>query len=111
MYKYRVRLGYNSSEFLIDFMVDDADDLFFGTLFDALAPLNVSNIDLTDLWVNDEVILLCKCNVGEFEIIRDVYDLVFIMAPNHQRVIECIGKLLEDHEAFLKQNFSPSAFS
>ncbi len=110
MYRFKVRPGYKSSELLIDFTIDKADDLFFGALYGALKPLNVSNIDLTDLWVNDEVILHCNSDLGEFEITRDTYDLVFIMATNNQRVIKKIGELLSENKSFTQQSFDPSEY-
>ena len=110
MYKFKVRLGYKSSELLIDFTVDKPDDLFFGKLYGALKPLNVSNIDLTDLWINDEVIFHCNSDHGDFQITRDIYDLVFIMAPNNQLVIKEIGELLGEHESFIQQSFNPSKY-
>ncbi|BCE01496.1 hypothetical protein TYM08_P1559 [Marinicellulosiphila megalodicopiae] len=111
MYKFKIRPGYKSSNLLIDFTIDNADDLFFGTLYDALSPLNISELDLTDLWVNDEIIFQCNSDLGRFEITRDFYDLVFILAENNQRVIKKISELLSNHKSFSNQSFNSSEYS
>jgi len=108
MYKFKVRPGYQSSELLIDFNSDETDDLFFCILYESLKLINVSKIDLTRLWVDDEVIFHCDSDLGKFEIIRDEYGSVFIIAPNNKRVIKRIGELLDENYSFSKQNFNPT---
>lgn len=111
MYRFKVRPGYNSPAMLIDFSLDEADDVFFGTLYGALQGINPSKIDLTDLWADEDVTLQCDSDLGEFEIVSDIYDLVYITANDNQKVILEIGELLSNHDAFIKQQYDTSVYS
>jgi flavodoxin len=111
MYKFKVRPGYKSTENLVDFTISSADEAFFGSLFSALTEINVSKINIEDLWVNDEIIIHCDSDYGEFEISRDIYDLVFIMAKNNQPVILKIGEILSRNTSFCEEAFDPREYS
>ncbi len=111
MYRFKIRPAYNSSEMLIDFSIDEADDVFFGILYGALQGINPSKIDLKDLWVEEDVTLQCDSDLGKFEIVSDIYDLVFITANDNQKVILKIGELLSDHDAFIRQEDDASVYS
>ncbi len=102
-YKYKVRPGYGSTELLIEFLPDKADEVFFGCIFRALEAIRVTPVDVVDLWMNDEIIWNMKSDAGEFELSKDIWDMVFIMADNNQAVIEIIDSLLEKDGCFIKE--------
>lgn len=111
MYSFKVRPGYNSSAMLIDFSLDEADDVFFGTLYGALQGINPSKVDLKGLWVEENVTLQCNSDLGEFEIVSDIYDLVFITANDNQNIIQKIEELLSNHHAFTKQKYDARVYN
>ncbi len=111
MYSFKVRPGYNSSAMLIDFSLDEADDVFFGTLYGALQGINPSKVDLKELWVEENVTLQCNSDLGEFEIVSDIYDLVFITANDNQNIIQKIEELLSNHHAFTKQKYDARVYN
>jgi len=110
MYKYKLRPGYKSSELLIEFFIKAANDDFKNTLFQALESLNSQQKGATNLWMNDEVLIQCDCELGSFEISLDIWDGVFIMSPNNQGVIFKIDEILSKHNKFIKLEVDFSAY-
>ena len=110
MYKYKLRPGYKSSELLIEFFIKAANDDFKNTLFQALESLNLQQKGLTNLWMNDEVLIEFESNHGFFEISIDIWDGVFIMSPNNQDVIIKIDEILSKHNKFTKLEVDFSAY-
>lgn len=104
MYKYKVRPGYGSKKLLVEFSPGKADEAFFGSIFKALEPIKVKTVDVVDLWMNDEIIWNMKSNVGEFELSKDIWDMVFILADDNQSVIKIIDDLLQKNHSFVKEN-------
>ncbi len=102
MYKYKLRPGYKSSELLIEFCIKSADDEFFQILYGSLNSLKIKQKQVTDLWMNDEVVTEYDSDSGCFEISVDIWDGVFIMSPNNQAVINKIDKILIGHKDFTK---------
>jgi hypothetical protein len=107
MHKYKVRPGYGTTELLIEFNVEP-DEIFFGDLYGVLKEINVSTINITDLWVNDEVIFNLDSDHGQFELSKDIWDFVFIMATKNQVIISIISNLLNQSGRFIqeKANFN-----
>jgi len=103
MYKYIVRPGYGSKKMLISFSPDKADEIFFGCLLRALKAININPVEIVDLWMNDEIIWNMKSDAGDFEISKDIWDLVFIMAEENQSIIKIIDKLLGEDTSFIKE--------
>lgn len=102
MYKYKLRPAYKTSELLIEFFIKSANDEFFGSFYSALSSLNLEQQSVTDLWMNDEVVIDLNSDQGSFEISIDVWDGVFIMSPNNQNVIIKIDEILSEHIEFTK---------
>ncbi|MCP3930381.1 MAG: hypothetical protein GY705_14915 [Bacteroidetes bacterium] len=103
MYKYTVRPGYGSEELLIEFSPDKADETFFNCLFGAITKLSLKIMDIHDLWMNDEVLISLDSEKGKFEISKDVWDLVFILSKNNQKIIKKIDDLLGNSIHFKKE--------
>lgn len=103
MYRYKVRPGYGSEKLLIEIFPEKADEVFFGCIFRSLEAIKVAPFNVVDLWMNDEIIWNMKSDAGEFELSKDIWDMVFIMADNNQRVIEIIDGLLEKDNSFIKE--------
>lgn len=102
MYKYKLRPGYKSSELLIEFCIKSANDAFFDSIYAALKSINLQKQSVTDLWMNDEVLITMNSDCGSFEISVDIWDGVFIMSPENQTVIIKIDEILSNHIDFIK---------
>jgi len=94
MYRYRLRPGYGSKELLIELLPESANQAFFDELLEVLKQVNAKVIDVLDLWMNDEVLLTFEGDLGSFMVSKDIWDFVFIMAPDNQPAILKIEKAL-----------------
>jgi hypothetical protein len=103
MYRYRLRPGYGSKDLLIELLPKSADEAFFGELFGILKRVNAKVADVSDLWMNGEVLLNCDSDYGQFMVSKDIWDLVFIMADKNQPVIAKIDELLRENGRFLSE--------
>ena len=102
MYKYKLRPGYKSSELLIEFCITSANDDFKNSFYQALSSLNLQKKGVTDLWMNDEVLIEFDCDNGFFEVSIDIWDGVFVMSRNNQDIIIKIDGILSKHSEFSK---------
>jgi len=104
MYKYTIRKGHNSQELLIEFSISDDEKLFTDFLIQALKPLNANVKESTDLWMNDEVILTIRSDIGQFDLSIDNWGFAFIMAENNQAAIPQIDMCLNSNDLFVKES-------
>jgi hypothetical protein len=102
MYNYKLRPGYQSKLYLIEFFLKEVDDEFLETFILSLESLHPKQIKVTDVWVNDEIVIEFDSDIGVFEMNIDNYGEVFIMAPNNQQVIVKIDEILNEDENFSK---------
>ncbi|MEZ4525309.1 MAG: hypothetical protein R2941_05245 [Desulfobacterales bacterium] len=102
MYKYTIRPCFKSTEYLIEFFIDQIDDEFFKQLFQALEVIDIQVGDIQDLWINNEVLLNCNSNIGQFMISIDSWDMVFIMASDNQAAVQQLSELLNTQESFME---------
>lgn len=72
MYKYYFRPGYGSSKLLIEFFIGTESNSFISDLFAALSELNLEIIDVSELWMNDEILLNIHTEMGELMISKDI---------------------------------------
>jgi hypothetical protein len=84
----------------LQFFLDSTDVYFNADLLGALKEINPEIYEVTDLWMNDEVIFQISSNEGSFSLSRDVWDFAFIMADNNQALIKLIAGILECSELF-----------
>jgi hypothetical protein len=102
MYTYHYRPGYGSQQLLIEIYSGTEKEDFMTDLFIALAELHPEIIRQTEVWINDEILLEIKTDLGEVTLSRDIWDLVFILAENNQPCLSKINELLAAHEKFTK---------
>ena len=102
MYSYRIRKGYESDEYLLEFTKGVESDEFLSDLKTALSEISPSIISKEDLWMNDEVLFNLNSSEGEFTLSFDVWNLAFIMAELNQDCIFLIDRLLEMDSKFEK---------
>jgi hypothetical protein len=100
MHRYRLRPGYGSKELLIEILPESADEAFLGDLFGILRQVNAKVADVSDLWMNDEVLLKFDSDCGQFVVSKDVWNVVFIMAAENQPAIAQIDGLLRESGRF-----------
>ncbi|MCE7995651.1 MAG: hypothetical protein HEP71_26975 [Roseivirga sp.] len=103
MTKYHLRPAYESKELLIKFTSRLENDNFISNLEAALAPLNTVFTGSEDLWMNDEVLVQAKCDLGAFEISIDHWGLAFLIARGNPRLINRIDSLLNENPIFEKE--------
>jgi hypothetical protein len=101
MYKYKLRPGYQSKLLLVEFFLKTVDDEFLDTFYQTLESIHPEQLKVSDLWMNDEVIIEFDSDYGRFDLTIDNWDEVFILAQNNQAVIEKIDELLSSHNSFI----------
>jgi len=101
-YKYQFRPAYGSSELLFEFFAS-GDDEFVKTLLSTLQGINPKIDSTEDLWMNDEVLLNISSEKGTFELSKDVWGFVFIMAKNNQSCLQWIDEVLRKSDRFEKE--------
>lgn len=102
-FRYRVRPGYGSKALLVEIIPDTADDDFMTALRIALKELNLKVTNVADLWMNDEVLLSFESDLGAFDLSKDIWNLVFILAPENQPLIKKVDELLTMSGQFQKE--------
>lgn len=100
MYKYYYRKAYNSGELLIEFFKGTERDGFFRNVFAALSSVHPVIKGIHELWMNDEMVVNVDCDLGNFILSKDIYDLSFIMARQNSGCIEKIDQLLAANPMF-----------
>jgi hypothetical protein len=91
---------YGSEQLLIELLPKSADDTFFCELLQVLKQVNAKVADVRDVWMNDEVWLSFNSDVGPFLVTKDIWDLVFIMAPENEAAIPKIAEALRANAQF-----------
>lgn len=79
-----------------------ADEEFFTCLLGVLKSIGTRVRDIEDLWMNDEVLLRCESDYGEFIVSQDIWGFVFIMAPGNHAAIASIDEVLSRSGSFRK---------
>lgn len=106
MYKYKFRPEYGSSNdslrLLIEFVEGAENESFLSDLLNAISELNPNIEDITDLWMNDEILINIASEMGGFIISKDIWGLAFIMAGNNQECLLKINSILEANENYIK---------
>ncbi len=97
MYKYKV---FNSS--LISFDTNGEYEIFFAKLYSQLEKIGIPMIKLTDLWEVNEYdnVFKINSNLGNFEIVIDMYGEVFIQIENNDKLFKQIHFLLKKSKDF-----------
>jgi hypothetical protein len=111
MIDYKVRPGFGSRELLIELTPISANQEFWDQLLNGLQSIGANILGVENLWFNDEVLLSCSSNFGDFIISADVWDIVFIMAPENQSVIQKIDEALQSFPGFRKLPVDPDTYS
>jgi len=96
-YKYRPHFGFTG--FLIEFFKGSEDADLLKDVLIALESIKPKAQPLVDLWMNGEVMIPFESNIGEFEISKDNYDMVFILGK--ESVTKMIHEILEANSNFL----------
>jgi hypothetical protein len=103
MYRYRLRPGYGSKELLIELLPESANQVFLDDLLGVLSQVNAKVTSMQDLWMNDEVLLSFESDLGPFVVSKDIWDVVFILAPGNQPAILKIEQALHANSQFQKE--------
>ncbi|HTJ48982.1 MAG TPA: hypothetical protein VL443_05965 [Cyclobacteriaceae bacterium] len=93
MYQYKLRPAYGGNNLLLEFFIGSEQDDFMSDLFKAFNELDIQTKSVSDLWMNDEVVLELSSSVGDFSLSKDIWGFVFIMADNNHDGI----KILDEH--------------
>ena len=101
-YKYHLRPGYKSQKLLIEIFSGVEDEYFLTDLLDSIAAINPIVEKINDLWMNDEILMEVRSDLGSFSISKDIWDLAFIMSDDNQECINSINLLLSGNENFQK---------
>lgn len=101
-YKYYLRPGYKSQKLLIEIFSGVEDEYFLTDLLDSIAAINPIVEKINDLWMNDEILMEVRSDLGSFSISKDIWDLAFIMSDDNQECINSINLLLSGNENFQK---------
>jgi hypothetical protein len=109
-YRYYLRPAYGSDKLLIEFLNDTGSEQFIDALFNAIHLIQPVMEGEYELWMNDEVIFKVNSALGRFEISKDVWDLVFIMAHHNQPCVTGISALLNADKRFEKVEVDFSAY-
>ncbi|NRS90549.1 hypothetical protein HNQ02_003494 [Flavobacterium sp. 7E] len=92
MYKYYFRPEYGSKNLLIEFFNNTKNDNFIPDLLNTIVELEPKITDITDLWMNAEIIINIESNLGEFFLSKDIWDLAFLIAENNQK---CLSRITQ----------------
>ncbi|MEI6882567.1 MAG: hypothetical protein WCK82_14705 [Bacteroidota bacterium] len=101
-YKYRLRLGYYSTEYLIEFFYGVENENFGKDLLDAIKEIRPIISKSTDVWMNDEFLYEIKTEVGQFTLLSSAYDFAFIHNKKNQDCVFKIDNLLSIDNRFEK---------
>lgn len=102
MYKYKLRPGYGSEKFLIDFFYGAENDNFISGLLSTIKELQPEIITISDVWVNDEILMNMTSTIGKFIISKDSLGFAFITADDNQDCLLKINTILENSINFEK---------
>lgn len=100
-YKYKFRPGFKSQDLLIDFFSGVENSEFGTDLMYALQEIKPELVKTEDV-LNDEVLYFYSSNLGEFLLIKDIWNNAYIMAENNQNGIIAIELLLNVDSKFEK---------
>lgn len=101
-YKYHLRPEYQSQNLLIEIFSGVENDYFLTDLLDSIAAINPKIDKVSDLWMNDEILMDVNSDLGSFLISKDIWDFAFIMSDHNQECIQQINFLLSENKNFQK---------
>ena len=84
MYNFLLRPGYGSQKLIIEFSIENDDEIYIEVLLNAISTINPKVTKIEDLWMNDETLLHVSSTNGSFIISRDIWGFVFIMSDTNQ---------------------------
>jgi hypothetical protein len=102
MYQYKLRPGYGSHSLLLEFIKGHERKQFLHDMFDAFSELNFKTTSTEHLWMNDEMLINIESTAGKFQLSKDIWDNVFIMADENQDGLMILNKFLLDSGKFEK---------
>lgn len=105
VYTYKMRPGYGSPNFLIEFDIYPDMEQFVNELLDLLAHNGYKYQKTVDLWMNDEVMMILSSSNGNVHLSRDIWDMVFIMGDDNQTDIHNINKILQSDGRFKNEPY------
>lgn len=103
-YSYKLRPAYGSKKYLIEFGRGTEKESFIPDLIENLKTLNCQIEYTLDLWMNSEIIIQVKSDSGSFELSKDIWDLIFIMAEENQELILKIDGILSENPLYEKES-------
>lgn len=89
---------------LLEFILDSADTAFDSDLFTALKDISPTVDSVTDLWMNDEVVLSVSSTQGAFLLSKDTWGFAFLMAEQNQSCLKLIDAMLSTNGLFEKED-------
>jgi len=108
-YTYKFRPGYGTKNYLIE-LENGPSDEFKDDLLDAISEIKPKLDKTLPLWVNDEIVWKYQSLVGEFEISRDVWDLIFVMNFEDDSSIQTIHEILKKNNKFESLDVNPEDY-
>ncbi|MCR4032509.1 MULTISPECIES: hypothetical protein [Flavobacterium] len=102
MYQYYFRPGYKSENLLIEVFDGAENESFVSDFVFALSEIQPKMIEVSDLWMNDEILLSYDSEIGQFTLSKDIWGFAFIMAENNQDGLIRMNSILENSEWFKK---------
>ena len=101
MYKYKLRETRAKTP-LIVIISGSENGIFLKDFMKAIITLEPLIISTEDVWVNDELLLEVKSNVGDFTISMDIWGFAFIMSESSWKVVFRIEILLRESNKFIR---------
>ncbi len=102
-YSYKLRPGYGSDELLIDLDARNSPDQLQQDLFHLLEQNGFKLKETKDLRMNDELLFIFSSDNGTISLLRDIWDLFFILGENkNQTDILKLDQMLSENPLFEK---------
>ena len=101
-YKYHLRPGYGSKNLLIEVFYGAEHEPFLTDIFKALDSIHPVVHHLSDLWMNDEILMDITSDAGPFTLSKDIWGLAFLLADENQSGIQEIDAILQRNDQFQK---------
>jgi hypothetical protein len=109
-YQYKYRPGYGSDNLLIEFFTKTEGDILLQDILNTIKKINPRLEAIQDLWMNDEILLEFKSDIGEFTFSKDIWGFAFIMTENDQECLKEINAMLSADPLFEKMEFNPDEY-
>ncbi|MFC0777764.1 hypothetical protein [Flavobacterium sp. HJSW_4] len=102
MYKYYFRPGYQSKDLLIEVFDGAENETFVSDFFSAISEIKPEMAEVSDLWMNDEILITYDSEIGQFTLSKDIWGFAFVMAENNQNGLNLLNSILEKATLFEK---------